>query len=325
MNVFARFLFLVAAGLFAAVGAAQAQTFPAKPIRMIVPFPPGGLTDLLGRLVANELSKSLGQPVVVENRSGAGGNIGMEMTAKAPADGYTIAMVITSHAINMSLNKNSGYDVLKDLTPVRLLATTTNVLAVHPGVPAKSVRELIDLAKSKKMPLNYSSSGNGTTPHLSGELFKHLAGIEMTHVPYKGAAPGIVDLMAGVVQLSFNSVAEQLANIKAGKVRALAVTSLKRSPLLPDVPTVAEAANLPDYEINGWLGIVAPAATPAPIVELLSQRVSEILHRPEIKERLEGSWAAEVADGSPEMFRKFMAAEVEKWGKVVKLANVSID
>ena len=325
MNVVARFLFLAAAGLFAAVGAAQAQTFPAKPIRMIVPFPPGGLTDLLGRLVANELSKSLGQPVVVENRSGAGGNIGMEMTAKAPADGYTIAMVITSHAINMSLNKNSGYDVLKDLTPVRLLATTTNVLAVHPGVPAKSVRELIDLAKSKKMPLNYSSSGNGTTPHLSGELFKHLAGIEMTHVPYKGAAPGIVDLMAGVVQLSFNSVAEQLANIKAGKVRALAVTSLKRSPLLPDVPTVAEAANLPDYEINGWLGIVAPAATPAPIVELLSQRVSEILHRPEIKERLEGSWAAEVADGSPEMFRKFMAAEVEKWGKVVKLANVSID
>jgi tripartite-type tricarboxylate transporter receptor subunit TctC len=292
---------------------------------MIVPFPPGGLTDVLGRLIANDLSRSLGQPVVVENKAGAGGNIGMEMTAKAPADGYTIAMVITSHAINMSLNKNSGYDVLKDLAPVRLLVTTTNVLAVHPGVPAKSVRELIDLAKSKKIPLNYSSAGNGTTPHLSGELFKHMAGIEMTHVPYKGAAPGISDLMAGVVQLSFNSVAEQLANIKAGRVRPLAVTSLKRSPLLPDVPTLAQAANLPDYEINGWLGIVAPAATPAPIVDLLSRRISEILQRPDIKERLEGSMAAELADGSPEMFGKFMAAEVEKWRKVVKLANVTVD
>jgi tripartite-type tricarboxylate transporter receptor subunit TctC len=315
-----------AALLIVAMPVAWAQAaYPNKPITMIVPFPAGGLTDVLGRLIAVELGKSLGQTVVVDNRAGAGGNVGMQQLVKSAPDGYTISMIITSHAINMSLNRNSGYDVQRDLAPIRLLVMSTNVLTVHPSVPARTVQELIDLQRNRKYPLSFSSSGNGTTPHLSGELFKNMAGIEMTHVPYKGAAPAINDLLGGQVQLGFNSVSEQLQNIRSGKLRALGVTSARRSPLLPDVPAIAETPGMQKYEINGWLGVVAPAGTPPAVIELLSNRIGEILRRPDIRERFETSMAITAVDEGPESFRRFIAAEVERWRTVVKLANATVD
>lgn len=313
------------ASLAFAAGLAAAQQFPEKPIRFIIPFPAGGLTDILGRLVAAELSKSLGQTVMVDNRSGAGGNIGMIATAQAAPDGYTIAMAITSHAINMSLMRAPGYDIQKQLVPVRLLVTSTNVVAVHPSVPANNLKELIALAKSKRMKLAFSSSGNGTTPHLSGELFNHLAGIEMTHIPYRGAAPAIQDLLAGSVQVSFQSVSEQMQNIKAGKVRALAVTSKRRWPGLPDVPSVAEAAGFNDYDIVGWLGVVAPAGTPEPIVNRLSTAIGEIMDRRDIREKLETTMGVAYANEPPERFAAFINKEVDQWRRIVKLANAQVD
>jgi tripartite-type tricarboxylate transporter receptor subunit TctC len=316
---------LIAATVLAlGAGAATANdAYPSRPVKLIVPFAPGGSTDVLARIFAQKLTESSGQPFVVDNRPGAGGNLGMVALAKSAPDGYTIGMTITSHAISMSMPTKPGYDVMKDVVPVRLLTMSTNVLVVNPSVPAKSVKELIELGKSKRMLLNFASSGNGTTPHLSGELFKNMAGIEMQHVPYKGAGPAMSDVIGGNIQLMFDAVASASPYIKSGKVRAIAVTSATRSPQLPDVPTIAEAG-LPGYAIDGWLGIVAPAGTSPEVIDWLSRNLNKAFENPEVKEKVK-SYGLEYANMPPEKFKTFIGAEVTKWRKIVTQTKAEID
>ncbi len=266
--------------------AAQAPAYPTKPIRLVVPFPPGGATDILAREVAKHLTEAWGQSVVVDNRPGAGGNIGSELVAKAAPDGYTLEMgTVGTHAINASLYSKMPYDHVKDFVPVILVAGVPNVLEVNPSVPVNSVQELIAYAKANPGKLNFASSGAGTSIHLSGELFKVMAGVQMTHVPYKGSAPALQDLLGGQVQLMFDNLPPSLPQIKAGKLRALAVTSTTRAPALPDVPTVAEAG-LPGFEASSWFGVLAPAGTPPAIVAKLNAEIAKWLTSPEAKEKL---------------------------------------
>ena len=304
--------------------AASAQTYPTKPIRLVVPFPPGGATDILARDVAQKLTEAWGQQVIVDNRPGAGGNIGSELVAKSAPDGYTLEMgTVGTHAINASLYAKMPYDHVKDFVPVILVAGVPNVLVVNPAVPANSVAELIAYAKANPGKLNFASSGNGTSIHLSGELFKFMAGVQMTHVPYKGSAPALQDLIAGQVQLMFDNLPPSLPQIKAGKLRALAVTSLARAPALPDVPTMAEAG-LPGYEASSWFGVLAPAGTPPAIVTKLNAEIAKWLATPEAKEKL-SKQGANAAGGTPEDFAKHIAAETAKWAKVVKDSGAKID
>ena len=302
----------------------SAQTYPTKPIRLVVPFPPGGATDILARDVAQKLTEAWGQSVIVDNRPGAGGNIGSELVAKSAPDGYTLEMgTVGTHAINASLYAKMPYDHVKDFTPVILVAGVPNVLVVTPSLPVSSVAELIAYAKANPGKLNFASSGNGTSIHLSGELFKVMAGVQMTHIPYKGSAPALQDLIAGQVQLMFDNLPPSLPQIKAGKLRALAVTSLARAPALPDVPTLAESG-LPGFEASSWFGILAPAGTPAPIVAKLNAEVAKWLATPEAKEKLLKQ-GANPAGGTPEDFAKHIAAETAKWAKVVKDSGAKID
>jgi len=304
--------------------AASAQTYPTKPIRLVVPFPPGGATDILARDVAQKLTEAWGQQVIVDNRPGAGGNIGSELVAKSAPDGYTLEMgTVGTHAINASLYAKMPYDHVKDFVPVILVAGVPNVLVVNPAVPANSVAELIAYAKANPGKLNFASSGNGTSIHLSGELFKFMAGVQMTHVPYKGSAPALQDLIGGQVQLMFDNLPPSLPQIKAGKLRALAVTSLARAPALPDVPTMAEAG-LPGYEASSWFGVLAPAGTPPAIVTKLNAEIAKWLATPEAKEKL-SKQGANAAGGTPEDFAKHIAAETAKWAKVVKDSGAKID
>ena len=304
--------------------AASAQTYPTKPIRLVVPFPPGGATDILARDVAQKLTEAWGQQVIVDNRPGAGGNIGSELVAKSAPDGYTLEMgTVGTHAINASLYAKMPYDHVKDFVPVILVAGVPNVLVVNPAVPANSVAELIAYAKANPGKLNLASSGNGTSIHLSGELFKFMAGVQMTHVPYKGSAPALQDLIGGQVQLMFDNLPPSLPQIKAGKLRALAVTSLARAPALPDVPTMAEAG-LPGYEASSWFGVLAPAGTPPAIVTKLNAEIARWLATPEAKEKL-SKQGANAAGGTPEDFAKHIAAETAKWAKVVKDSGAKID
>jgi tripartite-type tricarboxylate transporter receptor subunit TctC len=307
---------LTSVALIGVIGPAVGQsTFPSKPIKLIVPFAPGGATDILARMIGQKLTQMGGQPVIVENRPGAGGVLGMSAVVRSPADGYTLGMVITSHAINMSMLPKPDYDITRDITAVRKLTTSHNVLVVHPSVPAANVKELIALAKSEKMPLNFASSGNGTSPHLSGELFKQMAQVKMTHVPYRGAGPAMTDLLGGNVQMMFDAIATAKQHISEGKVRALGVTGAKRSPALPDVPTIAEAG-IPGYMIEGWLGIVAPAKTPPEVVNWYSTRISEIMRAPEMAAKMQ-DLGMEVSDVGPNDFQKFIEKEVVKWNKIV--------
>ena len=302
----------------------QAPAYPAKPIRLVVPFPPGGATDILARDVAQKLTEAWGQSVVVDNRPGAGGNIGAELVAKAAPDGYTLLMgTVGTHAINASLYAKMPYDHIKDFAPVILVAGVPNVLVVNPALPVNSVAELIAYAKANPGKLNFASSGNGTSIHLSGELFKVMAGVQMTHVPYKGSAPAVQDLISGQVQLMFDNLPPSLPQIKAGKLRALAVTSTTRAPALPDVPTMAEAG-LPGFEASSWFGVLAPAGTPPAIVAKLNAEIAKWLATPEAKERL-SKQGANAAGGSPEDFVKHIAAETTKWAKVVKDSGAKID
>jgi tripartite-type tricarboxylate transporter receptor subunit TctC len=309
--------------LLAAAGA-HAETYPSKTIKMVVPFPAGGTTDVLARIIGQELTKAWGQQVIIDNRPGAGGNIGADVVAKSPADGYTLLMgTVGTHGINVSLYKKMPYDAVKDFAPITLVAAVPNLLVVHPSVPVNSVKELIAYAKANPTKLAYASSGNGTSIHLSAELFKTMTGVQMTHVPYKGSAPALTDLLGGQVQLMFDNMPTALPHAKAGKLRPLAVTTAKRSPAMPDLPTIAEAG-VPGYEASSWFGVLAPAGTPKDVVTKLNKEIVRILALPEIKERLSGQGAEPVGD-TPEQFAAHIKAEIAKWERVVKASGAQVD
>jgi len=316
---------IAAALCLAAAPLAGAQsTYPTKPVRLVVPFPAGGTTDILARAAAQKLSEAWGQQVIVDNRPGAGGNIGAELVAKAPPDGYTLLMgTVGTHAINASLYSKLPYDHVKDFAPAILVAGVPNVLVVNPSLPVNSVADLIAYAKANPGKLNFASSGSGTSIHLSGELFKTLAGVQMTHVPYKGSAPALTDLMGGQVQLMFDNLPSSLAFIKAGKLRALAVTSTSRAAALPDVPTMIEAG-VPGFEASSWFGIVAPAGTPREAVMRINGDVAKWLASPDARERL-SSQGAIAAGGSPEDFARHIASDTAKWARVVKESGAKVD
>jgi tripartite-type tricarboxylate transporter receptor subunit TctC len=303
---------------------ALAQTYPAKPIRMVVGFPAGGPTDIVSRTIAPRMSEPLGQQVLVDNRGGAGGVIATEQVAKAAPDGYTLLMgTIGGIAVAMSLMPNRGYDSLRDLAPVTQAVTVTNLLVVHPSVPAKNVKELLAIARSKPGRLNYASSGNGTVTHLAGELFKLMGKVDITHVPFKGGAPALTALISGEVDLSYENSLVVTPHVKAGKVKALAVTGTKRSKLMPELPTISESG-LPGYNASGWYGLFVPAATPKPVIARLNQEAVKALRTPEVVKTL-SSQGAEPVGNTPEEFRAFVKAEVDKWANLVKIAKMKMD
>ena len=303
---------------------AGAQAWPSKPIKYIVPFAPGGTTDILGRTVADKLAVALGQPVVVENKPGAGGGVGAEFTAKQPADGYTImGGTISTHAINASLYKNLGYDPIRDFVPITLIARLPNMLVVHPSIPANDVKALIALLKANPNKYSFASSGNGTSQHLSGELFKTMAGVEMQHIPYKGSPPALADVVGGNVAMTFDNITTAWPLVKGGKLRALAVTTAQRSSVAPDVPTLAEAG-LAGYEVGSWQGVFAPAGTPPEIVRRLNAEIVKIINLPDVREKLVGL-GAEPAPGSSEAFGAMVKSEVAKWAEVVKKSGAKVD
>jgi len=311
---------LLAALSLAACALAHAQPYPSRPVRIVVPFPPGGPTDIVARLVSQKMTEGLKQPVVVENRAGAGGVLGTEFVAKAPADGYTLLMgTIGGLAVSMSLLPDRGYDTLRDFVPITQAVNVTSILVTHPSVPVKSVQELLALARLHPGKLNYGSSGGGTVTHLAGELLKVMGGVNIIHVPYKGGAPALTAILSGEVDLTYENSLIIVPHIKSGKVRALGVTSAQRSKLLPDLPSVAEA--LPGYGASGWYGLVAPAATPKDVLARLNAEAVKALRSPDVAERLSGQ-GAEPAPGSPGDFAAFIRAEIDKWSKVVKAANM---
>jgi tripartite-type tricarboxylate transporter receptor subunit TctC len=297
------------------------EGYPAKTIRLIVPFPPGGPNDILGRVIGAELSKQVGQQVVIDNRGGAGGTIGTDLAAKAAPDGYTLLLGGTaSMAINPSLMAKLPYDAVNDFAPITLLATAPSLLVVHPSLPVKTVRDLIVLAKAKPGTLNYASAGIGTPPHLAGELFKVMAGVSLVHVPYKGGGPALTDLLAGQVELYFSGISSALQLARDGKVRPIAVTSLKRTAVAPELPTIAEAG-VPGYEVGNWYAVVAPARTPAAVIARLNGELVKATHHPEIKRRFL-ELGADPVGGTPDELAKYQRAEIEKWAKVIKSAGI---
>jgi len=299
------------------------DAWPSKPVRLLLPFPPGGPTDILGRIVSDRLSAALGQPVVVENRGGAGGNVGAEAAAKSAPDGYTILLVSNPIAISPSLYTRLNYDPQKDFAPVGLLATVPNVMVTHPSVPAHTLQEFIALAKSKPGGMNFGSGGAGTSNHAAGELFNIVAGVKLVHVPYKGVNLAMNDVLAGQIHLVVIGVPAAGPHIKAGRLRALAVIAPQRLPALPDVPTVAEAG-LPNFEVTTWYGVLAPAGTPKGIVGRLNAELVRIMHSPELKDRL-AAMATEPATGTPEEFADFIKRETAKWAEVVRQAGLKAD
>jgi len=303
--------------------AAAAQGYPAKPLRLIIPFSPGGSNDIVGRMAAAQLGERLGQPVIVDNRTGAGGTIGTEAAAKSPPDGYTLFLASVAHAFNASIYKKLPYDPVKSFVPVAMLGTGPAVLVVYPGLPANSLQELIALAKQKPGQLNYASAGVGSFLHLAAELFRLQAGVALTHVPYKGAGPATVDVMAGQAQLCVASIITVLPHIRSGRMRALATTGSQRSPLLPDVPTFAEAG-VQGSEATNWWGILAPAGTPQPIIDRLHREFSAIVASAETKKRFDAE-GAEARPMSSAEFGKFIADETTKWARVVKEAGISAE
>jgi tripartite-type tricarboxylate transporter receptor subunit TctC len=300
-----------------------AQTYPNKPVRVVVPYPPGGPTDIVARVLFQQVSEATGQQFLVDNRAGAGGNIGAEIVAKAPADGYTLLIGTTAHAINMSLFKNLNYDVQKDLTPVSLLTQGPLVLVAHPQFPANSVKEVIELAKSKTGGLNFASSGNGQSTHLSAELFNTMAGIKMSHVPYKGSAPALTDVMSGQVDVMFDTTLSAMPFVKAGKLKALGLTSPVRSSAAPDVPTIAESG-LPGYEVFAWNGVLVPAGTPKAIVQQLNDQIRKAMLLPQVKDKFSAQGFA-ASWNSPENFGVFLKNEVDKWARTVKASGATLD
>ena len=310
-------------GLGIAATHAAAQTYPSRAVRFIVPAPPGGGADILARTLGQRLGETWGQQFVIDNRAGAGGIVGTELAANALPDGHTIVMVYTSHAINPGLHRKLPYDSLKDFAPVAMVAQIPNVLALHPSVPAKSVKELIALAREKPGTLLYASAGSGTSTHLAGALFNSMARLDMVHVPYKGATPAFTDLVGGQVSLMFANMASSFPHVRAGKLRALAVTGIKRSVAAPDLPTIDEAA-LPGYEANAWFAVLAPRGVSVAIAEKLNRAIVGILEASDVRERLLAQ-GVEPMTSSPEELSRFLAAQTVKWTRVVKESGARAD
>jgi tripartite-type tricarboxylate transporter receptor subunit TctC len=314
-----RLLALALLALAAAAAPAAAQDYPNRPVRLIIPFPPGGSNDVVGRLVANQLSEKLGHKVFVDNRGGAGGVLGTEAAANAAPDGYTLLVVSIAHAVNPALYKLS-YDPIKSFAPISIMATGPNVLAVNPTLPVKNVKELVALAKEKPGSIDYASAGVGSFQHLGGELFKLVAGVNLQHVPYKGGGPAMQDVIAGHVKVMFSSLVQTTPFIHSGQLRALGVGGAKRNPVLPDVPTIEEAG-VPGYVADNWWGIVAPAGTPQPIVDKLYRDIQDVLKSPELTAAFAREGAAAVTMSGAE-FGKYMEDEMAKWARVVKEGNI---
>ncbi len=307
-----------------AAASAQSQTWPSKPIRFIVPFPPGGGTDVLARTVSPKLGEGLGQQVVIDNRSGAGGMIGVELGAKSPPDGYTLVIATVGQiSINPNLYAKMPFDPVKDLAPIILAGNIFNVLIVHPALPAQSVKALIALARARPGELNYGSSGTGAADHLSAELFQVMTKTKMVHVPYKGGPLAIIDLISGNLQLMFSTVPTAVGLIKGGKVRAMAITNSNRFPLMPELPTVAEAG-IPGFAVNNWTGVFVPAATPADIIARLNAEFVKVLAMPDVKKRLLGN-GIDAMSNTPQQFATYIRVETAKWASVIKDANVKVE
>jgi len=311
-------------GLLIGSATAPAQDYPSKPIRWIVPFPAGGGGDMIIRVTGQKLTERLGQAVVVENRAGAGGNVGTEAVARAAPDGYTLLMAnVAPMAINASVYKKLPYNPIRDFAPITLVASFPNVLVVHPSVPARTLKELIALARARPGELTYASAGRGSTTHLAGEFFKSRAGINLLHVPYKGGGPALIDVMAGHVTLYFGSLPASLPHIRYGRLRGLAVTGLKRSEAAPDIPAVAEST-FPDFEAVTWIGAVAPTGTPSTVVTLLNREIVTILRLSDVSSKLIAQ-GAEPLTATPDAFAAYIRSENEKWAKVVRQANIAAE
>ena len=319
------FYFVVAAAcaVTSTTTCAQVKNFPNRPVRIIVPVPPGGIVDVVVRLLAQKMTEVMGQSVVIDNRPGASTNIGTEMVARAPGDGYTLLSNSLPLVVNHTLFAKLPFDVVKDFAPVSLVAGASYVIVVHPSVPAKSVGELIALARAKPGLLNYSSAGNGSNLHVAAELFKNMSGTNLVHVPYKGGGPALTAILGGECDLSFLGLVAVLPQINAGRVRALAITSTARSPLLPDLPTVAEAG-VPGYEFSSWVGILAPASTPANIVAALNEFIVKAMRAPDLSARFNKE-GADVIASSPAEFAAYIGAELSRWAKVVKESGMKAD
>ncbi len=307
----------------AGAGAAAAQDYPSKPVRVIVPFPAGGTTDIIGRIVGQRLTRDWKHPVLIDNRPGGGANIGAEAAMRSPADGYTLFMASTAHSINATLYPKLGYDPVKDFTPISMMADTAQVLVVHPSVPARNVKELVALLRKRPDELSYSSAGNGSQPHLSAEMFRMLTGTRMIHVPYKGGPQAMTDLIAGFVALSFATAPSAVPNVKAGRIRALGVSSLSRIPALPEVPTIAESG-LPGFEANNVFGMVGPPGLPAALVDRLNADLGTALKDPAVRRAL-SEQGAEARPSSPGEYATLIRDEVANWGKVVRQSGARID
>jgi tripartite-type tricarboxylate transporter receptor subunit TctC len=315
-----------ALGIAGAAGAlvAHAQAYPTKPIRLVCPFPPGGTTDVVARMVAQGLSEAWGHQVIVDNRGGAGGLIGTETVAKASPDGYTVLLgSITTHAVNPALYKKINFDPVKDFAPVSLVVSSPQLLAVHPSVAAKSIKDLIALARAKPGQLNYASAGSGTSPHLTFELFKSVANIDVTHVPYKGTGPAITELVGGQVQTMITGVVALMPHIKSGKLRGLAVTSKKRVAALPEIPTMIESG-VPGFDVSSWFGVFLPAGTPKVIVAKMNGEIHKILAKPDVRKRLM-DLGADPDPNSPEEFVAYVKSEMVRWGNVVNATGARAD
>ena len=314
-----RRILATAAMLLALYAPAAAQDYPNRPVRLVVPFPPGGINDIVGRVIAQHLGDRLGKQVIVENRGGAGGVVGSEFVANAPKDGHTLLIVSLASAVNPWLY-TLPYDSAKSFAPVAMLVAAPNVVTVNPGLPVNSIKELVAMAKAKPGELQYASSGVGTFLHLAGELFKIAADVDILHIPFRGASPALIDVVGGHTKVAFGSVTSSAVHIRAGKLRALGVGSMTRSAALPDVPTVAEAG-VPAYEASNWIGLVATGGTPEPIVARLYKDISEILDSPEVQ-KLFASEGADIVHMSTAQFGAYMTSEIDKWGRVVKQAAI---
>jgi tripartite-type tricarboxylate transporter receptor subunit TctC len=319
--MFRRIAFFLAA--FLCVSSALGQSYPSRPIRIVVPYPPGGFNDTLGRTLAAKFTEAWGQPAVVENKPGANTVIGTDYVAKSPPDGYTLLVVAFPFAVTPSLLKNMPYDTVKDFAPIAWAAVSPNALVVNPSLPVKTVAELVALAKAKPGTLSYASTGNGSSNHISMELFKSLAGVDIVHIPYKGSGPAVTDLLGGQVQLMFDNAPNVMPQVKAGKLRALGMSGAKRSSFAPDIPTIAESG-VPGYEVAVWFGLVAPAATPREVVMKLNAEVLRILAMPDVRERFQ-SQGVEPVGSTPEQFGEHIRGQMVKWAKVVKDAGVQAE
>ncbi len=316
----------MAAAAALVLGNAVAQQYPSKPVRMVVPWPPGGTSDILARPLAQKLTESLGQSMVVDNRGGSSGVIGMEIVAKSAPDGYTIALhSVTGHLINATFYPSLGYNTERDFVPVTLVGQVPHIIVAHPSLPARSVKELIALAKSRPGDVNYASFGNGSTSHVAGELFKQMTKVSIAHVPYKGGGPALIDTLGGHVTLYFATFAPPLPHVKSGKLKGLGVTGAKRSAVLPDVPTVAETPGLQGYEMTAMFGVLAPAGTPAPIVQRLQAEILKAINTTDYRQRLLNEGVEEAIGSTPEQTAAYLKSELQRLTKILNDANIRSD